>query len=313
MKPEPPGRQLVLDTTTSDTTTLISRQASTMKTHSSSARTLSDQPTTPTLKPAIDIRISPHLDSDNWGGRFLAAFCLIPGFPLMLGLMAMVKLTSRGPALYAQNRVGREGHIFTMYKLRSMVQNAEAGIGPTWSGRQDPRVTWFGRFLRASHLDELPQLLNVVWGEMAIFGPRPERPELIDQLAEQIPGYWNRLAVLPGITGLAQINLPPDETVDCVRKKLQLDLEYIEHANWWLDERMFVWTLLRLVMVPAGIATGLMGLARVVDLAGTSSTEIPALAPQLAGPHLEHLPASADEESEVETEGVESAVLGLRN
>ncbi|MFO0914628.1 MAG: sugar transferase [Pirellulales bacterium] len=230
-------------------------------------------------KPPIDIHVSPHHHPCNLAGRALALICLVPGLPLMFVLMAIVKLTSRGPALYAQSRVGLQGRIFTMYKLRSMVQNAEADTGPMWSGRRDPRVTWFGRILRATHLDELPQLLNVVRGEMAIFGPRPERPELVHQLAEKIPGYWNRLAVLPGITGLAQINLPPDETIDCVRKKLKLDLEYIEHASWALDARMFAWTLLRLAMVPAGIATGLMWVGREVQADWLTNGDQAELAP----------------------------------
>jgi lipopolysaccharide/colanic/teichoic acid biosynthesis glycosyltransferase len=228
----------------------------------------------PPLPSAINISVnSRHLGS-NTAGRLLAVLCLLPGLPLMAALMTLVKLTSRGSALYTQQRVGRHGEIFTMYKLRSMVPNAEAETGPTWAGPEDPRVTGFGRFLRASHLDELPQLLNVVRGEMAIFGPRPERPEIVQSLAEQIPGYLNRLAVLPGITGLAQINLPPDETVDCVRKKLYLDLQYIQTGNWLLDVQMFFWTLLRLVMVPAGIATGLMGLERSVpEVAATGGLE----------------------------------------
>jgi lipopolysaccharide/colanic/teichoic acid biosynthesis glycosyltransferase len=178
-------------------------------------------------------------------------------------LVLLVRSTSRGPGLYQQVRVGRHGKIFVMYKIRSMVQDAEVGTGPVWTqDSNDPRITRLGMFLRKSHLDELPQLLNVARGEMALFGPRPERPELVHVLADNIPGYLNRLAVLPGITGLAQINLPPDSDLESVRQKLELDVEYIEMANLWLEVRMFLWTGLRLVAIPASIATRMCNLGR---------------------------------------------------
>ena len=162
-----------------------------------------------------------------------------PALPLIGLLVLIVRLNSRGPGIFRQVRVGKRGRTFTMYKLRSMRIDAEAKTGPAWSPTGgDPRVTRLGYWLRRLHLDELPQLFNVVRGEMSLVGPRPERPEFVEVLAEQIPGYLNRLMVQPGITGLAQINLPPDTDLDSVRRKLILDCEYIRSASSWLDFRI---------------------------------------------------------------------------
>ena len=178
--------------------------------------------------------------------RFLALFLCVPAIPAILVLMVLVRVTSRGPAIYHQIRVGKNGKSFTMYKLRSMRVDAECDSGPVWSQDGDARVTPIGRFLRDTHLDELPQLFNVVKGEMDLFGPRPERPEFTKVLAEEINGFQDRLQVLPGVTGLAQINLPADTDLASVRKKLILDLEYIETASLSLDLRMLFATFLRL-------------------------------------------------------------------
>src|SRR5262249_35904144 len=154
-----------------------------------------------------------------------AALCLLALLgPLILGLAALVKLTSRGPAFYKQTRLGRGGSLFTIYKLRTMVDRCESLTGPRWALPRDPRVTGLGRFLRKSRLDELPQLLNVVRGEMSLVGPRPERPEFLPELERACPGYRERLAVRPGVTGLAQVQLPADTSVDSVRRKLAYDL-----------------------------------------------------------------------------------------
>lgn len=212
---------------------------------------------------AIEIDPAPYLRGNDIFGRLLGSVLLALSLPVIAVLILLVRMTSRGPGLYRQVRVGKEGHIFVMYKLRSMVQDAESEIGPVWTqGTDDPRITPVGTFLRMSHLDELPQLLNVARGEMALFGPRPERPELVHILADHIPNYLDRLAVKPGITGLAQINLPPDSDLESVRRKLTLDLEYITTANVWMECRMFIWTLMRLIAIPASIATRTCGLNR---------------------------------------------------
>lgn len=187
---------------------------------------------------------------------------LLPGAPLIGLLMVVVRLSSRGPAIYSQTRVGKDGRVFVMYKLRSMRVDAESESGPAWSSGDDPRVTRLGRLLRAHHLDELPQLINVVRGDMDLFGPRPERPEFTDVLSGHIPNYVDRLMVLPGITGLAQINLPPDTDLESVRRKLSLDLEYVETATLSLDFRMFLATLLRLVGIPNETVMRLTGVLR---------------------------------------------------
>jgi lipopolysaccharide/colanic/teichoic acid biosynthesis glycosyltransferase len=182
------------------------------------------------------------------GVDFLAAVVLlVPALPLIGLLVLLVRLTSRGPGIYAQVRVGRNGRLFTMYKIRSMRRDAEAVTGAVWAQARDPRVTLVGRILRKLHLDELPQLFNVLKGEMSLVGPRPERPEFVHELVEKIPGYAKRLAVAPGVTGLAQVNLPPDADFESVRRKLVLDLEYVRKANFLMDFRLAICTFARVV------------------------------------------------------------------
>jgi lipopolysaccharide/colanic/teichoic acid biosynthesis glycosyltransferase len=199
--------------------------------------------------------------------RALALALLIPGLPLIGLLVLLVRLTSRGPGIYSQRRVGRGGYVFVMYKLRSMRTDAESATGPVWAGAgSDSRVTPLGYWLRKLHLDELPQLFNVVRGEMSLVGPRPERPEFVYVLAKQIPGYMDRLAVLPGITGLAQVNLPADTDLDSVRRKLALDCEYIDQASLLLDLRLILCTILRVFGLRGGRSVSLLGLSRTVTL-----------------------------------------------
>lgn len=162
--------------------------------------------------------------------------------PIFLAAAAAVKLTSRGPAFYTQTRVGRRGRLFRIIKIRTMVHNAESGTGPVWSQRNDPRVTPLGRFLRNTHIDEFPQLINVLLGQMSLVGPRPERPEFVCDLEWRLPGYSERLNVRPGISGLAQLNLPPDSGLDSVRRKLLHDLYYVRYASPWLDFQVLVFT-----------------------------------------------------------------------
>jgi lipopolysaccharide/colanic/teichoic acid biosynthesis glycosyltransferase len=144
--------------------------------------------------------------------------------PLVLLAMLLIKLTSRGPVLYTQTRLGRHGRPFAIYKLRTMAHRAESLTGPCWSRPGDPRVTRLGRFLRRTHLDELPQRWNVLRGDMSLVGPRPERPEFVPQLEQAVAHYRERLRVRPGVTGLAQVQLPPDTDLDSVRLKLAYDL-----------------------------------------------------------------------------------------
>lgn len=174
--------------------------------------------------------------------RGVASVALFTLLPLLLLLMALIRLTSRGPAIYAQDRVGRHGRVFRMYKLRSMPHEIERETGAVWAGVRDNRATLLGRYLRALHLDELPQLLNVIRGEMSLVGPRPERPEFTHRLAREISGYLRRLDVRPGITGLAQINLPPDSNIDSVRRKTALDTHYVNRRSAWLDVRIMAAT-----------------------------------------------------------------------
>jgi lipopolysaccharide/colanic/teichoic acid biosynthesis glycosyltransferase len=214
--------------------------------------------------------------------RLLGLVLLVLALPVIAILVVAVRLTSRGPGVYRQVREGKNGRIFTMYKLRSMRIDAEAKSGPTWSASgADPRVTWLGFWLRRLHLDELPQLWNVMRGEMALVGPRPERPEFVRILAEQIPGYKDRLVVLPGITGLAQINLPPDSDLDSVRRKLIVDVDYIESSGWWLDVRILFCTLLRMFWIKGPAVTRLLGLERVVILPASAPPQPAAAAVSL--------------------------------
>jgi lipopolysaccharide/colanic/teichoic acid biosynthesis glycosyltransferase len=168
-------------------------------------------------------------------------------WPFILVGAVLVKITSRGPAFYRQVRVGKDGVDFMLYKLRTMRHNAEAETGPVWSTQFDSRVTWLGKFLRASHIDEFPQLWNVIRGDMSLVGPRPERPEFVAKLDWEVPFYRERLRVRPGITGLAQLRLPPDTTIECVRKKVEHDVFYVKHINPWLDSKLMIFTAWRLV------------------------------------------------------------------
>jgi lipopolysaccharide/colanic/teichoic acid biosynthesis glycosyltransferase len=179
-----------------------------------------------------------------------AALLLVPATPLMLLSALLVRLTSRGPAFYSQVRAGLDGKPYRIHKIRSMYHDCEKHTGARWATVGDPRVTPFGRFLRATHLDELPQLWNVLRGEMSLIGPRPERPEFVVPLEKVIEGYRQRLAVRPGVTGLAQVQLPPDTDVESVRRKVAYDLYYIANIGFWLDVRIVAATGLKVFGLP---------------------------------------------------------------
>src|SRR5262245_23502414 len=176
-----------------------------------------------------------------------AVILLVISLPLLVCGMLLVKLTSRGPALYRQVRVGLEGREFALFKLRTMKHNAEAGTGPVWSTGNDSRVTSIGKILRKTHIDEFPQLWNVIRGQMSLIGPRPERPEFVARLDWVIPLYRERLNVRPGITGLAQLRLPPDSSLESVKRKVAHDVYYVQHVNPSLDGKLLVLTAWQLL------------------------------------------------------------------
>jgi len=169
--------------------------------------------------------------------------------PIMLLVALAVKATSRGPVLYHQQRVGLGGRIFTVHKFRSMRHNAEALTGPVWASKTgDPRITPLGRFLRRSRLDELPQLWNVLCGEMSFVGPRPERPEFVSGLTAEIPYYGQRHVVRPGLTGWAQVRYSYGASKEDALEKLQYDLYYIKNLSLALDLLIIVETIKTVVL-----------------------------------------------------------------
>lgn len=166
---------------------------------------------------------------------FLSVVGLLLSLPLIPFIALAIKLTSSGPILYRQKRVGREGSVFDCFKFRTMHADAEADSGPTWAGDNDPRITPVGRFLRLSRLDEIPQLWNVLRGDMSLVGPRPERPQFVHWLKREIPHYNLRHTVRPGITGWAQIRYKYGNTVEDAKEKLRYDLFYIKNISPGLD------------------------------------------------------------------------------
>ncbi len=168
---------------------------------------------------------------------------LVITMPLMALVALLVKITSHGPVLYRQTRVGKGGETFMVYKFRSMRVDAEAHTGAVWATKDDPRITGLGKWLRRLRLDELPQFFNVLRGEMSLVGPRPERPEFVKTLSEQIPYYRQRHCVKPGITGWAQINYKYGETLEDTVTKLEFDLYYIKNISPSLDAYIIFHTL----------------------------------------------------------------------
>ena len=198
-----------------------------------------------------------------WLDRVLASILLVLLIPVFLLVALIIKLESpKAPVFYLQERVGRnrrnvdaprvpvdrrnrkgEGRPFKIWKFRTMIPDAEAKSGPVWASEDDPRITGVGRFMRKTRLDELPQLINVIRGEMRLVGPRPERPHFVGTLSDKVPGYKQRLKVDPGITGLAQVEREYDSDVEDVRKKLRYDLYYIENRRPTLDFKILLKTI----------------------------------------------------------------------
>ncbi|MBX9699563.1 MAG: exopolysaccharide biosynthesis polyprenyl glycosylphosphotransferase [Acetobacteraceae bacterium] len=171
--------------------------------------------------------------------------------PLLLVTALAIKLDSRGPVFYRQERVGRNGRTFMLVKFRSMRVDAEAGGRPVWASQQDPRVTRVGRIIRRARIDEIPQVFNVLRGDMAFVGPRPERPEFVQELGRQIPHYDDRAVVKPGITGWAQVNYPYGASVEDARVKLSYDLYYVRRRSLFLDLLILIATV-RVVLFQEG-------------------------------------------------------------
>ncbi|MBZ5538256.1 MAG: TIGR03013 family PEP-CTERM/XrtA system glycosyltransferase [Acidobacteriia bacterium] len=181
----------------------------------------------------------------------LSSLLLLVFSPVILLIMALIKLDSKGPIFFGQERVGQEDKIFTLWKFRSMRDKAEQESGPVWASANDNRVTRVGKILRRTRLDELPQLWNVLRGDMSLVGPRPERPCFIKELAALIPFYNLRHSVKPGVTGWAQINYRYGSSVRDAVEKLQYDLFYIKHMSWLLDF-VIVFETVKTVLVRRG-------------------------------------------------------------
>jgi len=191
------------------------------------------------LKPSIDL---------------IVAACLLPILlPFIAIAWVLTKLSSRGPGFYVQSRSGFGGRPYHIVKIRSMKSDEATARDINWAKQGDSRITRIGTVLRALHLDELPQVFNVLRGEMSLVGPRPERPEVIASkgLNDEVPGYALRMQARPGVTGLAQVQLPPDSDIVGVRHKVCYDLYYLANQSLWLDIRICAATVLKAFLSPA--------------------------------------------------------------
>ena len=181
----------------------------------------------------------------------LSSIGLIISLPIMALIVLAIKVDSSGPVFYRQKRVGKDGNIFKLLKFRSMRENAEKETGPVWAEENDERINRVGKVIRKLRLDELPQLINVIRGEMSFVGPRPERPHFVEHLKVQIPFYEKRLAVKPGITGWAQIEYPYGATENDALEKLKYDLYYIKNMSIFFDLSIIFQTI-RIVLFGRG-------------------------------------------------------------
>ncbi len=177
----------------------------------------------------------------------VSLFIIVPLFPVWLIVSLAIKIESRGPVLYRQERVGQNGNVFMINKFRSMVQEAETMTGPIWAKQEDPRITNVGQFLRRFRLDEVPQFINVLIGDMSVVGPRPERPYFVQKLMEEFPYYYRRHRIRTGITGWAQIKHSYDSSLADVRQKLKYDFFYIENTSFSLDLLIMLRTVLVMI------------------------------------------------------------------
>jgi len=201
--------------------------------------------------PLVDVSPAPLSYHERFLKRMLdvivSLVVLLLSIPLIIIISILIKTTSEGPVIYRQKRVGRNGRNFTMYKFRTMIDNAEAKSGPTWASDNDPRITNVGQWLRKLRLDELPQFINVLKGDMSLVGPRPERPHFVEKFQKQIPLYTRRLRVKPGITGWAQVKWKYDTSLDDVIEKTKYDLFYVENMSLRMDFKILINTIFTVV------------------------------------------------------------------
>jgi len=181
-----------------------------------------------------------------------ALIMLILLAPFFVIVAIAIRLESPGTIFYSQQRVGKNGKVFSVFKFRSMVQDAEKLSGPVWAQKEDPRITKVGRFMRKTRIDELPQLMNILRGDMSFIGPRPERPFFVESFKKQIPMYTKRLKVKPGVTGLAQVTVGYDETLEDVKEKIRKDIEYIEQADSLAMNLKILWKTVFVVLLGEG-------------------------------------------------------------
>lgn len=191
----------------------------------------------PQLMPEWEKKIKRFLDIA------ISLFILLISSPILVIIIFAIKIDSAGPIIFKQKRTGLNGKEFNVYKFRSMVNNAEKRSGPVWSTKDDPRITKVGNFIRKVRIDEIPQMFNVLKGEMSLVGPRPERPYFVEQLSKEIPLYKRRLKVRPGITGWAQVKHKYDESIEDVQTKLRFDLFYIENMSLRMDFKILLRTI----------------------------------------------------------------------
>jgi exopolysaccharide biosynthesis polyprenyl glycosylphosphotransferase len=173
----------------------------------------------------------------------ISILVIVIGFPLWFALAVAIRIDTRGSVFYRQKRVGKGGRTYRIFKFRSMVYDAEKHSGPVWAGKNDNRITRVGTFIRKTRLDEIPQFLNVLRGEMSVVGPRPERPKFVEELRKIYPFYSKRLTIKPGITGWAQVKLEYDTSIEDVAEKLKFDFFYIENQSLFLDIEILIRTI----------------------------------------------------------------------
>jgi exopolysaccharide biosynthesis polyprenyl glycosylphosphotransferase len=177
----------------------------------------------------------------------ISSFIFLISLPLWPIFALLIKMNSRGPVFYVQKRVGKNESLFSLYKFRSMIDKAEENEA-VWAGENDKRITFVGKILRKLHLDELPQFWNVIRGEMSLVGPRPERPEFVEELEKKIPYYSLRHFMKPGITGWAQVNFPYASSIEDSQEKLEYDLYYVSHMNLLFDFQVLLKTAQKILL-----------------------------------------------------------------